>query len=496
MRNTFRIIYFGLAILLICSWAIGQSALTTADLFVEADSSLHAAYADGVDLLAPKRISKAEESLREARKQQEQGGSEQLIRLSLESAMESIETARASTETTRARLSSVLEARAAAVQAGAVNSNLPLWQQAEKGLREMATSIETGRDAEVDGLREPLAQQYWAARREALRDGLLASAKADISAAEKSGCDQYFPTLMARSRQALSRAEALLSQESLDECRVAASEASAHARHATGQMTYVNGTKNARAQFEDLLLPYDDLMLELAEGWGDSLDFSEGAGKALESFRGLMDRADARRAAEADSLRSAMGVSHQSMEQSLSEMQTQFADVQNQMTEMEQRIRDMQMERDVAVSRLRKNELTAQRVQIAQTSFDAGDAVVYQNMDGNVVIHLYGVKFASGKSTLGRDQVSILKKAAEAIAVFPDVGVVIEGHTDDEGSETSNLELSQQRADAVGKLLQDELPKTVSLKTVGKGESSPIASNKTSRGKALNRRIDLVLTLP
>ena len=166
------------------------------------------------------------------------------------------------------------------------------------------------------------------------------------------------------------------------------------------------------------------------------------------------------------------------------------------MTECEQRIADIRAERDLAVSRLRKRELTAQRAQIAQTAFDPGDAVVYQNMDGNIIIHLYGVKFSSGQATLGKDQKSILKKAAEAIEVFPDVKVVVEGHTDAEGSESSNQELSEKRAAAVGKMLEGELKSKVAIETVGKGESTPIASNDTARGRALNRRIDLVLTLP
>ncbi len=485
-----------LSVLLAATTLSGQPALTLEDLLAEAETALAQAYEGGLNLLAPTRVSKAETSVKEARKQMESGGSEQLVRLSLESAIESLETAAASTAQTRERLQIVLDARAAALLAGAEQTNLPIWQKAERGLRDLAASIEVGRDAEVNGLREPLAQQYWAARRESLRDGLLANAKADVAAAQKAGCDQQFPMLMARARQAVSRAEAFLTQESLDECRIAAAEASRHAKHAIGQLNYLNDTKKSRTQIETMLLPYDDLLFEIALASGDTLDFSRGGAEAVKDFRKLYSRIQAKLKAERDSLERATGRSHESMERSLTEMQTRFADVQNQMIELEQRMRDMQMERDVAVSRLRKNELTAQRVQLAQTAFDPGDAVVYQTMEGNVIIHLYGVKFASGKSTVDRDQRAILKKAAEAISVFPGVGVTVEGHTDDDGSEEGNLELSQKRAEAVGKLLQEEVPQSVSIQTIGKGESSPIASNKTARGKALNRRIDLVLSLP
>ena len=67
----------------------------------------------------------------------------------------------------------------------------------------------------------------------------------------------------------------------------------------------------------------------------------------------------------------------------------------------EQRLRDMEADRNVAVSRLRKREMTDQHVQLAQTAFDPGEAVVQQTLEGIVVMHLYGLKFASGRSSLG-----------------------------------------------------------------------------------------------
>lgn len=491
-----KIQYILVVVLALTLSVIAQPAITIEDLFIETETALAKAKTDGTSLLSPRRVAKAEESLNEARKQMEQPGNEQLVRLNLESALESLETATASTAQVRERLKTVLDARAAAVSIGAEEHNLPAWQQAERGLNEMAGSIESGRDAEVNGLLEPLAQQYWAARREALRDDLLSTAKAEILAAEAAGCDQQFPTLMARARQAMSRAETQLAQENLEECRTAANEAGFHARHATGQAKYLIAAKQERAPEEALLLPYDDLLEEMTTAWDDSIDFGQGGAAAVKQFKEIYLRGKQRDKVERDSIARAVEIAHTSMEQSLSEMQTRFADVQNQIIEHEQRVLDIQAERDIAVSRLRKNELTAQRVQLAQTAFDPGDAVVYQTMEGHVVIHLYGLKFSSGQATLGKDQHSILKKAAEAIAVFPDIKVAVEGHTDDEGSEDSNLELSEKRAAAVGEALSKELPESTALTTVGKGESSPIASNKSARGKALNRRIDLVLTLP
>jgi len=489
------ILYNVLIALVISTSAFSQPAVTLEDLLAEAETALAAAKVADLHIFSPRRVAKAEENLHEAKSQMGKAGTDNIVRLNLESALESLETAITHAEVARAKMQTVLEARRAAQAAGAGQNNLPTWQQAERGLLEMTGKFENGEESELAGLQEPLAQQYFAARREALRDGFLAKTKNDISAAEKVGADQLFPTLMARARQAMSRAEAQLAQESLDECKISAEEASRFALHAKGQAEFVNHAKSTRAPEENMLLPYDDLLQRMAIEWGDTVSFEKGGEEAVKQMETLFEKRLDREVFVQDSLEKVVTVSHESMERALSDMQTSLADQQNRMTEYEQRILDIQAERDMAVNRLRKNELTAQRAQLAQTAFDPGDAVVYQTMEGNIVIHLYGIKFASGQATLEKVDKSILKKAAEAITVFPGVKVVVEGHTDAEGSEESNQELSEKRAAAVGKALELELKSKAKVETIGKGESAPIASNESARGRALNRRIDLVLTI-
>jgi outer membrane protein OmpA-like peptidoglycan-associated protein len=67
----------------------------------------------------------------------------------------------------------------------------------------------------------------------------------------------------------------------------------------------------------------------------------------------------------------------------------------------------------------------------------------------------------------------------------------IEGHTDSDGSEKSNEELSRARAEAVKAYLVMQGIKAEQLDTVGKGESNPIANNSTAEGKAINRRTEI-----
>ena len=72
----------------------------------------------------------------------------------------------------------------------------------------------------------------------------------------------------------------------------------------------------------------------------------------------------------------------------------------------------------------------------------------------------------------------------------PDVQVVITGHTDNVGSQKFNQVLSLKRAQAVKNWLVRKGIASNRMRTVGKGENEPVASNDTAEGRLENRRIE------
>ena len=72
----------------------------------------------------------------------------------------------------------------------------------------------------------------------------------------------------------------------------------------------------------------------------------------------------------------------------------------------------------------------------------------------------------------------------------PDVQIEISGHTDNVGSQQSNQVLSLKRAQAVRNWLVQKGMASNRMKTVGKGQNEPVASNETDAGRAENRRIE------
>ncbi|WP_050568810.1 OmpA family protein [Vibrio jasicida] len=81
----------------------------------------------------------------------------------------------------------------------------------------------------------------------------------------------------------------------------------------------------------------------------------------------------------------------------------------------------------------------------------------------------------------------------EFLEQHPEVSIVIEGHTDNVGSEHYNQQLSEDRANAVKDYLVSEGIIETRISTLGRGEESPVANNDTSDGRAMNRRIEITI---
>jgi len=106
---------------------------------------------------------------------------------------------------------------------------------------------------------------------------------------------------------------------------------------------------------------------------------------------------------------------------------------------------------------------------------------------------LEGIFFETAKSTILPASVPKLEQAYSALEANPGVKILIVGHTDNVGSDASNMTLSQNRAAAVKKWLVDRGIAADRIRTEGKGETQPRATNATTEGRALNRRIEFVV---
>lgn len=104
-----------------------------------------------------------------------------------------------------------------------------------------------------------------------------------------------------------------------------------------------------------------------------------------------------------------------------------------------------------------------------------------------------GIYFNTNSADIKPESYGILKEIADVLAQNPEVKISIIGHTDSDGDEAHNLDLSKRRAASVRQALIDSFGiQGDRMQTDGKGEAQPAESNDTPAGKAANRRVEFV----
>lgn len=111
----------------------------------------------------------------------------------------------------------------------------------------------------------------------------------------------------------------------------------------------------------------------------------------------------------------------------------------------------------------------------------------------NELFQLEPIQFDTGSAAIRAESQPTLDEAVRLLTAVPTGNVEIQGHTDDQGPEDSNLALSQARAESVLAYLVNGGVDAGRLAAVGFGETSPTADNSTAEGRQLNRRIEFLL---
>jgi OOP family OmpA-OmpF porin len=120
-----------------------------------------------------------------------------------------------------------------------------------------------------------------------------------------------------------------------------------------------------------------------------------------------------------------------------------------------------------------------------------GEAVNSDGCPATVNLH---INFANNSADIAAMSNQELDKYATFLTTYTNYSARIVGYTDSKGSASYNKKLSQKRAEAVVKALQERGVNASQLKALGMGEANPVADNATAAGRAQNRRIEAELT--
>ncbi len=449
------------------------------ELFDETDNLVRQAKEKNAHLYSPGAYKKAMEYYNDADSDYKKGRNLEDIRSKLKGTRAFLHKAMEGVKMGEVTFSATMAARSDALSAEARTFSAATWKKAEEQFTSAAEQLEDGdvNDAKSEaGEAEGL---YRAAELEAIKGNYLNPAHALLKRAEDLGVDDTAPKTIAKAKQLALSAEALLQQNryDTDEARQMAQEAKYEAAHAIYLHKTFTAMDKADKGLEDLRLASEKTMQRIS----GSLDL-------LARFdNGLDDEADriikelkTRENKSADQART------------IASLTDQHNTLKRQVEAMTSRLGTLtKAEKDLQEDLTRKREEDARIAEVSNLFSDAEGKVLRD--DQNIITRLYGLSFAVGKSEIEPQHFSLLTKVQQAIKSFPGCQVVIEGHTDSQGSDAVNQRLSEERARAVEEYLRANMGSSLVVSSSGYGESRPIASNDTVEGRAKNRRIDVVI---
>ncbi|MCA9753779.1 MAG: OmpA family protein [Gemmatimonadetes bacterium] len=131
--------------------------------------------------------------------------------------------------------------------------------------------------------------------------------------------------------------------------------------------------------------------------------------------------------------------------------------------------------------------------QAEELNEDLNGATIERVGEGIKITFDSGILFDVNKSDLRPVAQSNLQSMATILNKYPDTEILIEGHTDSDGTDAHNQTLSESRASSVKGYLVSSGVAGMRMTTVGYGESQPVADNSTAAGKQANRRVEVAI---
>jgi len=254
----------------------------------------------------------------------------------------------------------------------------------------------------------------------------------------------------------------------------------------------VKSWKRDNGSYEKLTLASQQQRLELARAMNISLDYEkvdvditiEDLVKQVQKLSQTLDTERVKHAAE------------------LAAMRENFDSTLNTRL-YEQRVQDQQAFQEKVSSiksafnsKLERETFEKKRQQKVSKLFSKDEADIIINLDESLIVRAKAIQFGSSSSKIDAQYFDFLGRVKDALDLYPARNILLEGHTDSSGEAKENRKLSLARAESVQEFLIAAGFDASRIKAVGYGEVKPIASNMYKQGRALNRRIDIIIQAP
>ena len=437
------------------------------------ENDLAAAYKNQINVLAPTWYAKAESSLSQAKKLLEQGEELSKVLGNIAEGRAQLQKAEEITRVTRATMPDVIKSRNLARQAGAAKLGND-YTDAEQSFLSLSKAIEKGNLAYAEKNKAGVAETFRSLELRAIKTETLGEVRKLIKQAKNKKVDKIAPQSFSIAENKLSEADAFITQHPYEKemMQKKANEALFMAQRLLQIADQSEKFKNMKP--EETTLWIENILHEIT-GKLAATDMRNQPYKVqVDNIVGSID---------------ALQKDRQFMFDKVKTLKSEIETKNSQIADLEGKTREQQIIKERLAAEKRFNQLFIE----VQNLFSPDEAEVYKK-GNSLVIRLRAIQFPVGKSVILPDNYPLLSKIQQSIRIFGEPDVVIEGHTDSTGSNEVNEHLSQQRSDSVRQyLLANKTLPYDKIVAVGYGSSKPLASNATEQGRAVNRRIDVII---
>jgi outer membrane protein OmpA-like peptidoglycan-associated protein len=409
------------------------------------DKDIDNARNNQVNIFAPTSFVRAEAFLAESKKGLNRGYKPSVILQNVENGQAQLKIAEGMTKRVRDVLPDLVKARDLARAAGGINFGE--YAALEKQFVELTKAVEINNLSQARKNQPKVAERFRRLELRAIKEQNIGEARKLITQAEKEGARKNAPKTLLEAKKKFAEADAFITKHRYQKEKI--NTLASDALLLSGRALQVTRKSKAIRTMrpEDITLWAEGMLYKTA----NSLSAPDMRDKTLE---------------------------------------TQLENILGSITALQEDHRFMMDKVKAQNAEKRFNQLFSE----VRDSFDSDEAEVYKQ-GSKLVIRLKAIQFPVGKYVIMPNNYSLLTKVQRAIRTFGEPDVIIEGHTDSTGSEINNQLLSENRAEAVRSYLVAN--KTLSMEKIaaaGYGSKRPLASNKTAKGRAINRRIDVIIT--
>ncbi len=442
-------------------------------LFKEVAQRLEEARKENINLMAPSFFNDAFEAYNEAQADFKDGAGLNDIKELISEVNTYLDKAFKTAEVGKVTFASVLKARSDALKVEAEKNVSELWLKAEDRLKEAGEDLE---DGDVNDAREGADEAetlFRDAELEAIKIAYLVGTRKKIKEAEEKDIMETAPKTLTLSKQLVKDTERELNENryDTDKPRSLAQQAQYEINHAFYLDKIIREFDDNEETLENIILNSEAEIGKIAATVDVNRSFDNGLTPVVENIIEKVNNLKNRNV----------------------KLNEKIASLEREVKILKDELSGVSAEKSELASKMEKLNEIKQKYASVESLFSRDEAKVLRE-ENDIIIRLVGLTFDVGKSDIKPENFGLLTKLQKAIKEFPNSRIAVEGHTDSFGSDEKNLELSQQRADAVTQYLLANMDiERTKISSIGYGETKPIANNETKEGRAQNRRIDLII---